>query len=261
MRLYRAAVLACGLAFGTPAALMADALNTSQYPGDMERGSAEPFGLPTTAVSHGDLSEMWRAAQRELDGEAMAIALCDEDPVRCDAPGALPFLAIVADGRAHDGRARLGSVNRAVNLTIRPGDDLALYGAVDVWRTPLALLAAGAGDCEDYAIAKLAALRAAGVAAEDLRMVILRDTLRQEDHAVAAARLDGRWLMLDNRRMAMVEDHRMQNVRPLFVIDHNGVRQYFDQRPLLSGAGRLKLALMAEQETTAAHEAAIYGRR
>ena len=34
----------------------------------------------------------------------------------------------------------------------------------------------------------------------------MRDTVHGEDHAVAAARLDGRWLTLDNRRMAMVED-------------------------------------------------------
>ena len=36
----------------------------------------------------------------------------------------------------------------------------------------------------------------------------MRDTIRGEDHAVAAARLDGHWLTLDNRRTAMVEDRR-----------------------------------------------------
>jgi hypothetical protein len=56
------------------------------------------------------------------------------------------------------------------------------------------------GDCEDYAIAKFVALRRAGIAADDLRIVIMRDTNHGEDHAVAAARLDGRWLTLDNRR-------------------------------------------------------------
>ena len=32
------------------------------------------------------------------------------------------------------------------------------------------------------------------------------DDIREEDHAVVAARLDGKWLMLDNRRMVMLED-------------------------------------------------------
>ena len=84
----------------------------------------------------------------------------------------------------------------------------------------------GAGDCEDYAIAKFVALHRAGIATDDLRIVIMRDTIRGEDHAVAAARLDGQWLTLDNRRMAMVEDAQVRNYRPTFVIDRDGVKRY-----------------------------------
>src|SRR5258708_17903017 len=91
----------------------------------------------------------------------------------------------------------------------------------------------GAGDCEDYAIAKFVALRQAGISLEDLRIVIMRDTIRGEDHAVAAARLDGHWLTLDNRRMAMVEDADVRHYRPLFVIDRYGVMQYADAPPLV----------------------------
>jgi predicted transglutaminase-like cysteine proteinase len=234
---WRAMGLACVLVvFGPSAHPMAAALQPSET---IEAAGpfAEPFSLLTAAVADGELSEKWRGVERELDGEALAIALCNEDRARCASPAALQFLDIVETGKARDGRARLGEINRALNLAVRPGSDLALYGAIDVWRTPLALLATGAGDCEDYAIAKFVALRLAGVASKDLRIVILRDTLRHEDHAVAAARLDGRWLMLDNRRMAMVEDVNLQNYRPLFVIDHGGVRQYFDQ-PLMAGDQR-----------------------
>ena len=85
---------------------------------------------------------------------------------------------------------------------------------------------AAAGDCEDYAIAKFVALRLAGIAPDDLRIVIMHDTIHGEHHAVAAARLDGRWLMLDNRRMAMVEDSDVRNYRPTFVIDQHGVMRY-----------------------------------
>jgi predicted transglutaminase-like cysteine proteinase len=72
----------------------------------------------------------------------------------------------------------------------------------------------GAGDCEDYAIAKFAALQEAGVSADDLRIVILRDDIRNEDHAVVAVRLDGKWLMLDNH-MVMVEDRRLRDYHPV----------------------------------------------
>ena len=61
----------------------------------------------------------------------------------------------------------------------------------------------------------------------------MRDTLSGEDHAVAAARLDGHWLTLDNRHMAMLEDTDERNTRPLFVIDQDGVMQYVDT-PLLA---------------------------
>ena len=78
-------------------------------------------------------------------------------------------------------------------------------------------------------------MRRAGIAPEDLRIVVLRDTIHGEDHAVAAARLDGRWLTLDNRRMAMIEDTDVRNFRPTFVIDQHGVMKYADA-PLLADA-------------------------
>jgi predicted transglutaminase-like cysteine proteinase len=111
--------------------------------------------------------------------------------------------------------------------------DLALYGAEDVWSPPLATFAKGAGDCEDYAIAKFFAFQEAGVSADDLRIVVLRDDIREEDHAVVAARLDGEWLMLDNRRMVMVEDQQVPNYyRPVFLIDHYGVKLYSGASPI-----------------------------
>jgi predicted transglutaminase-like cysteine proteinase len=196
-------------------------------------GSIEPFGLPASALPTGGLLEKWRAVEHKVDDERVQIALCDGDRERCVSPAALRFLAIVDNARGKEGRARLGEINRAVNLAIRPMSDLAQYGEIDVWSSPLDTFATGAGDCEDYAIAKFVALRQAGVPADDLRLVIMRDTLRGEDHAVAAARLDGHWLTLDNRRMAMVEDADVRNYRPLFVIDQDGVMQY-DSAPLLA---------------------------
>jgi predicted transglutaminase-like cysteine proteinase len=150
-------------------------------------------------------------------------------------PAALRLLAIVDVARTREGRARLGETNRAINLAIRAMSDLAQYGEIDVWSSPLATFARGAGDCEDYAIAKFVALRLAGISPDDLRIVIMRDTIHGEDHAVAAVRLDGHWLMLDNRRMAMVEDANARNFRPTFVIDQTGIMQFADT-PLLASA-------------------------
>ena len=232
-----ALVLACGMAWFGPAGLAAATPDSSGASEPTAR-SAEPFGLFTATLSFGGLREKWLAVERRLDDERVQLALCDGDRERCVSPAALQLLAIVDNARAREGRARLGEINRAINLAIRPMSDLAQWGEIDVWSSPLVTFTRGAGDCEDYAIAKFAALRLAGVAPEDLRIVVMRDTIRGEAHAVAMARLDGHWLTLDNRHMAMVEDTYVRNYRPLFVIDQTGVMQYVDTPLLASGPDR-----------------------
>lgn len=231
----RALMLACGLFWLAPTAEVSAGTLLSPGAAVLIRKSAEPFGLPTAFLSQGGLRDKWRSLQRRLDDDLVQLALCDGDRDGCVSPAALKFLAIVDAAKARAGRARLGEVNRAVNLAIKPADDLVQYGAADVWASPLMTFANGAGDCEDYAIAKFVALRLAGAAAEDLRIVIMHDALRGEDHAVAAARLDGEWLTLDNRHMALVADADVRNHRPAFVIDEAGVRRYEDA-PLLAEA-------------------------
>jgi predicted transglutaminase-like cysteine proteinase len=225
-RAWRAIGVVLGLASLAPAAEAATLLSPGAAA--MLRSSVEPFGLSAAVLTYGGLRDKWLGVERQLDDERVQLALCDGDRDHCVSPAALQLLAIVDDARAREGRARLGEINRAINLAIRPMSDLAQYGQIDVWSSPLVTLAHGAGDCEDYAIAKLVALRLAGIAADDLRIVVMRTMLSGEDHAVAAARLDGHWLMLDNRRMAMIEDSYMRNVRPLFVIDQHGVSQYVE---------------------------------
>ena len=229
----RAIVLAWGMACLGPTGDLAAGTLVPSESSEATGGSAEPFGLFASTLSFGSLREKWLGVERKLDDERVQLALCDGDRDRCVSPAALQFLAIVDNAKAREGRARLGEINRAINLAIRPMDDLAQHGAIDVWSSPLVTFANGAGDCEDYAIAKFVALRHAGISPDDLRIVIMRDTIRGEDHAVAAARLDGHWLMLDNRRMAMVEDAYVSNTRPTFVIDQHGVMQYVDT-PLLA---------------------------
>ena len=117
-------------------------------------------------------------------------------------------------------------INRAVNLAIQPESDLIQWGVPDRWSAPLITLATGRGDCEDYAIAKYVALQEAGVSERDLRVVIVHDLATAEDHAVVAARFEQKWLVLDNRRLVLLEDIEMPQVVPLFVLERDGVRQF-----------------------------------
>ena len=81
----------------------------------------------------------------------------------------------------------------------------------------------GAADCEDYAIAKYVALREAGVAAADLRLMIVHDRALNADHAITAARVDGEWLILDNRHMLLLSDTAAVNLTPLVALDNEDV--------------------------------------
>jgi hypothetical protein len=158
-RALRAGTLACALAwFGSTTDLRAE--TSGSLPASDSIGkSAEPFGLFTSVLSAGGLRDKWLGVQHRLDDEMVQLALCEGDRENCVSPAALQFLAIVDTAKTREGRARLGEINRAINLAIRPMSDLAQYGQIDVWTSPLATLAKGAGDCEDYAIAKYVALR------------------------------------------------------------------------------------------------------
>jgi predicted transglutaminase-like cysteine proteinase len=191
----------------------------------------EPFNLSTSLIPDGPLRTKWQDVARTIEAEAKTIAECRTHPDTCESPAAARFLDVVRAASARSGVARLGEVNRAINLAIRPVSDLTQYGIEDHWSSPLATLASGAGDCEDYAIAKLAALREAGVANDDLRLVILRETTTGEDHALLAARVDGRWRLLDNRTFVMIEDADLSKQQPLFAIDTEGVKR-FEQTPV-----------------------------
>jgi predicted transglutaminase-like cysteine proteinase len=210
--------------------------NENTTPNDRVRSShaafaplraAEPFGLEAEPAPDGELWAKWRRVEVALRDEMKIVARCRAAPDACNSAAALQFIAIVEDARLATGLAQLGSVNRAVNLAVRYASDYDQHGIDDHWNSPLATLSSGRGDCEDYAIAKLAVLREAGVAAEDLRIVVVRDLKQNEYHATLAARAGGGGVVLDNRRNTLLEDRAFSHVVPLFAVRHDiGLMQY-----------------------------------
>jgi predicted transglutaminase-like cysteine proteinase len=186
--------------------------------------NAQPFGFETEILKTGGLWRKWHAVERRLPAETAIIEQCRRDHESCP-PEARRFLAIVERALTRTGRARIGEINRAVNLLIRPVDDNTQYGVDDLWTTPLTTFTRGAGDCEDYAIAKYVALREAGIAPEDLRLVVVHDRRSREYHAVAAVRLEESWLILDNRNLGLHADIELDHFEPLFAIDAEGVKR------------------------------------
>jgi predicted transglutaminase-like cysteine proteinase len=196
--------------------------------------AAEPFGIAAKDIASGDVIAKWQAVTARIAADNATLARCQTEAQPCPA-AAQKFLAIIQQGREANGRARIGIINRAINLAIEPMSDMAQWGVADRWSPPLETFTTGRGDCEDYAIAKYVALTAAGIAPEDVKLVIVHNNTVNEDHAVAAVRFDGAWVMLDNRWLTLVADNAMREVVPLFVLDTDGVRK-FSPAPVLAGA-------------------------
>jgi predicted transglutaminase-like cysteine proteinase len=189
--------------------------------------SYEPFGLFTFVAPDGLVWFKWRKVAADIRAAEPALLSCLANETACS-PAAARFAAIVKEARDHEGRVRLNFVNQRVNNAIRYTSDMTQWGTPDEWSAPLAAgkgsFDTGLGDCEDYAIAKYVALRAAGIPAKQLRVLLVRDNIARLDHAVLAANEDGHWYVLDNRWTAAVEDSDVRRFTPLFALDDQGVK-------------------------------------
>jgi transglutaminase-like putative cysteine protease len=87
---------------------------------------------------------------------------------------------------------------------------------------PSETLSHGRGDCEDFAIAKRAMLRAAGVPERDLYLVVLKDLSRRADHAVLVVRAGGRFLVLDNGTDRIVDSADVADYKPMLTFAADG---------------------------------------
>lgn len=90
----------------------------------------------------------------------------------------------------------------------------------DYWATPLEFLR-HSGDCEDYAICKYFALRYLGFEADQLRIVVLRDTIRSITHAVLAVYLNNDILILDNLSNPVFSHRRYQHYIPQYSVNEH----------------------------------------
>jgi predicted transglutaminase-like cysteine proteinase len=99
---------------------------------------------------------------------------------------------------------RVADVNDHYNR-FRSISDSNLWGVADYWAAPAQLIAVGAGDCEDFALAKFAALVKAGVSPRRLWLTYTRAlqprTRRIESHMVLVYHsVDHGYWVLDNLR-------------------------------------------------------------
>lgn len=95
------------------------------------------------------------------------------------------------------------------------------WGKADYWAIPAQFIVKS-GDCEDYAIAKYFTLKELGVDPSAMRIVVLRDTIRNLAHAVLAVYLNGDIYILDNVTNIVLSHKRIRNYQPQFSVNEQG---------------------------------------
>jgi len=81
-------------------------------------------------------------------------------------------------------REILTRVNDFFNQRTRFVNDSELWNVKDYWATPLEFLIKGAGDCEDYAIAKYFTLKALGIDDQKMRLTYVKALKLNQAHMV-----------------------------------------------------------------------------
>ena len=158
--------------------------------------AAAPYVLGSTALVIGrtPMDAKWRRVSRQSPGSVAG--------------------EVIAKARGLSAYQQLEQVNAWVNRRITFTDDIRA-GQPDSWANASESLSRGMGDCEDYAIAKMQILKAAGFDPRDLYLVLVKDLVRRADHAILVARVDGRFVILDNNTDRMVSADAAQDYRPL----------------------------------------------
>jgi predicted transglutaminase-like cysteine proteinase len=162
------------------------------------------------------LIRTWNALREQIQLDDLIVSSCVENETD-DCASARKFMGVVDDARQYRGRAMIGHINRSMNLMIKP--------SVGRWMSALDVLKLGNGDCKDYSIAKYAALLRAGISSAYVRLIIVHNNARNEDHMVVSVYDDGQWLLLDNLTMLLLKDTDRKDYLPMFVLDEMGVRR------------------------------------
>ncbi|WP_412480965.1 transglutaminase-like cysteine peptidase [Azonexus sp. IMCC34839] len=126
---------------------------------------------------------------------------------------------------------RLKDVNEFFNRRIKFVDDQKNWGENDYWATPIESLVRGAGDCEDYAIAKYFTLKFVGVPVTKLRITYVRAIIGGAGSNISQAHMvltyyptpDAEPLVLDNLVGEIRPASRRADLQPIFSFNSEGV--------------------------------------
>jgi predicted transglutaminase-like cysteine proteinase len=185
-------------------------------PAAAEDRPSDPFGDFTTELDKdAPLAKTWDVLRDKMLIEKGYFHKCLESKA---CPSMSTLMQTLDEIRQYHGKALLGHLNLSVNQMVKP--------APGDWTTPLEAITMKNGDCKAYSIAKYAGVQELGLPADHVRLVIVHNRRRSEDHMVVAVYQDGEWFILDNLTDVLARDSERTDYQPLAVLDYKGARRY-----------------------------------
>nr|WP_296246964.1 transglutaminase-like cysteine peptidase [Pseudomonas sp. UBA4194] len=175
--------------------------------------------LVLLSLGLGSLHADWDFAQISRRAKALYGPL-GEGRQRIDA-----WQRLLATQKPLDEAEQLRVVNQFFNHQLRYMEDVDLWHEVDYWATPIEALFKGAGDCEDYAIAKYFSLRHLGVPAQKLRITYVKALRQNRAHMVLTyyATPTAMPLVLDSLMDPILPANQRQDLLPVYAFNGEGL--------------------------------------
>lgn len=203
--------------------LLLTAAATAVTPAGAAEGVAVPLIPPGKGLfgSHEFRSSLkalpnWTRVMALAEGQVREMNSCSPAQGNCS-PAASSWQKIIGEARGFTGMEQLKAVNSFFNRWPYRLD-IDVYGVSEYWATPEEFLKLS-GDCEDYSITKYYALRQLGVPVEQMRIVMLTDTIRGIAHAVLAVIQREQTYILDNVSDLVLPDGRYEHYVPQYSVN------------------------------------------
>ena len=137
---------------------------------------------------------------------------------------------------------KLRGVNEFFNRRVLFQEDTVIWSQLDYWASPLETLGKGAGDCEDFAIAKYFSLIELGVPASRMRLTYVRARIGGPNSSITQAHMvlsyytqpEAEPLILDNLIADIRPAGRRPDLTPVFSFNSDGVWMAGADRPASS---------------------------
>ena len=143
---------------------------------------------------------------------------------------------LMAVGKSIAEQDKLREVNDFFNRNIQFAEDIVIWLKDDYWATPVELLCKGAGDCEDFAIAKYFTLLEVGVDESKLRITYVKALKLNLPHMVLTYYENPQTdpLVLDNLTSNISSASERTDLLPVY--SFNGTSLWINK---LKGSGRM----------------------